>query len=501
MICAPWLKPRVGPYDVTSQPLASQRPRSPLTLMQTMEHRSSCLGSRPVDRAAMIEAASRSLRQQMGRNRDNRPRSKGSLHDVRGEAARASGGGAGGGGGGGGAEPEPRSAENAQRRIRSAENEHRFVHSGTMPREAPHVVSSPSSALYSYPADEEAGQGPGGHPGLEDVAHLGELKRPLSRKKDPSASAAAGLGAFSSPVKMTDAFEQRKTRHPIPVESWGPRPPSRHGLPTKAVPLEASLDQEPNIIIASSSRNRGEGIGVSSSGVVGGTWAAARSPIETRRGRERKAKDRSSPDTDLGISGCGTLGTRSPSGQMLSKSFSSVFDQSSPLRGGDREAAVASRQGTAGTSWAGGAPWAAHVDAGGALEVSGCGLGDGFVAAGGPQPWPGSPAGSCGGQASPPTRKGARHSETVSVEDVDADFDIGLHHLYRRDATPPQVIVTRSTMQRKERGENPRRERERSGSGKQSQQQGEEQARATERQKSMPFCTSLDSDFLSLFAA
>merc|ERR1740129_1693826 len=119
MICAPWLKPRVGPYDVTSQPLASQRPRSPLTLMQTMEHRSSCLGSRPVDRAAMIEAASRSLRQQMGRNRDNRPRSKGSLHDVRGEAARASGasaggaglggggggGGAGGGGGGGGAEP------------------------------------------------------------------------------------------------------------------------------------------------------------------------------------------------------------------------------------------------------------------------------------------------------------------------------------------------------------------------------------------------------------
>lgn len=32
---------------------------------------------------------------------------------------------------------------------------------------------------------------------------------------------------------MTDAFEQKKTRQPIPVESWGPRPPSRAGLPSK----------------------------------------------------------------------------------------------------------------------------------------------------------------------------------------------------------------------------------------------------------------------------
>merc|ERR1719313_1661815 len=72
---------------------------------------------------------------------------------------------------------------------------------------------------------------------LEDPSHLGDLKRPLSRKKDPSASASAGLGAFSSPQPMTGAFEQNKKRQPIPVESWGPRPPSRKGLPPKATPL------------------------------------------------------------------------------------------------------------------------------------------------------------------------------------------------------------------------------------------------------------------------
>lgn len=33
-------------------------------------------------------------------------------------------------------------------------------------------------------------------------------------RQDPSASASAGLGAFSSPQKMTDAFEQNKKWEP-----------------------------------------------------------------------------------------------------------------------------------------------------------------------------------------------------------------------------------------------------------------------------------------------
>lgn len=444
---------------------------------------------RPIDRTAMIEAASRSLRQQMVREAnqrsENRPRSKGSLQATRSlssmvaSAARrgdlevnaSSNGNISGNNGAGnpGAQfdGEPYSVENAQRRIRSAENEHRIIHAAS--REGPHVVSSPSSALDNYAADEEESQPTSGYSGLEDVGNLGDLKRPLSRKKDPSASAAAGLGAFSSPVKMTDAFEQRKYRQPIPVESWGPRPPSRHGLPTKATGLDASLESEPQIV-ATSSRSRGDG-----TSVVGGTWAAARhAPIhETRRGRERKAKDRGTPGPeDLGIFGSGT---RSPNGQQLSKSFSGVFDHNSesisrPVPNAYAPSTFSPSLGL----------WASHVDTSGAngLEVSGCGIGD----SAGP-PWPNSPAGSVG---SPPTRKGARHSETVSVEDVEADMDIGLHlNSHRRDTTPPQVIVTRSTGQK------------RAGQGS---RRGRQEAIREPPQKNMPFSTSLDHDFLSLFA-
>lgn len=448
---------------------------------------------RPIDRTAMIEAASRSLRQQMkleanGRTRD-RPRSKGSLTDMRassmvsashGSATRGAdldtnGSGSNTGGGLAAAEGEPRSAENAQRRIRSAENEHRMIYAGT--REGSQIVSSPSSALDNY-ADNEEDDPQQTRPGLEDISQLGDLKRPLSRKKDPSASAAAGLGAFSSPVKMTDAFEQRKYRQPIPVESWGPRPPSRHGLPPKATGLDATLEAETQIV-ATSSRSRGDG----SSSVVGGTWAAARhAPMhETRRGRERKAKDRGTPGPeDLGIFGCGT---RSPSGQQLTKSFSGVFENSPEFthKGDVMSRPLASSYGP-GALGASLGSWASHVDASGAagLEVSGCGLGD----AAGP-PWPSSPAGSCAG--SPPTRKGARHSETVSVEDVEADnLDLGLHvNSYRRDTTPPQVIVTRSTGKK--------------GTGN-GNRRGREQATQERREKNMPFNTNLDVDFLSLFA-
>ena len=55
-----------------------------------------------------------------------------------------------------------------------------------------------------------------------------------SQRLDPRSADGRAAGPWSqhpSRPRMTDAFEQRKTRQPIPVESWGPRPPSRAGLP------------------------------------------------------------------------------------------------------------------------------------------------------------------------------------------------------------------------------------------------------------------------------
>jgi len=432
-----------------------------------------------------------------------RPRSKGSLHDGTTVDNQSSATAVGIGG-------EPRSAENAQRRIRSAENQHRMVSTG--PREAlPLNASGPITVAPSGPApdsylvdddlEEDAMQAVASTPaaavltGIEDAFPQDfhrELKRPLSRKKDPSASAAAGLGAFSGPARMTDAFEQRKTRQPIPVESWGPRPPSRAGLPQKAAPLDEGLaDVDPKILLGQT-RGRGEVGGASSSNgrpagkaagdqalgvkVVGGTWAAARAEprvlSETRnnRGRDRRAGTRNSPEVtypmELGVFGCGT---GAPS-QRLSKSLSGVFDHhNTPFR---------DQKGTA--SWTGSpSSWASHhVDAAGTLEVSGYGLGDTTA------PWPGSPADSCGG-GSPPTRKG-RHAvpDGVSVEDVEAD-DQGRHASYGgRDAASPQVIVTRSSQ---------------NGKARSTIRRGSDQRPRGEQ--SMPFNTSLDVDFLSLFAS
>lgn len=463
-----------------------------------------------LDRAAMIEAASRSLRQQIshGAARD-RPCSKGLYHDGANGTIPS-----GPAGWQGIPMDEPRSAENAQRRIRSAENQHRMVSAGRdgLPMGST-VASTPStSALDNYPLEDDVEDDTAALTiPLEDATTRifptdfhPELKRPLSRKKDPSASAAAGLGAFAGPSRMTDAFEQRKARQPIPVESWGPRPPSRAGLPQKAsAPLDAGLG---DVLLSSSSRASGSGssagrpsskageqspgsrpsskVGgeqaLGSSKVTGGTWAAARSDprvhSETRRGRERKAanRDRGSPEVghaaaaDLGVFGCGT---RAPN-QQLTKSLSGVFDHhTNEFRG---PAAAPCRTSGHGSTWA---------DEPTALEVSGCGFGDPATAA-----WPGSPAQSCGG--SPPTRKGARHSlaEPVSVEDVEAEQDHTMH-FRRGDAIPPQVIVTRSRDQAEQ--------HQRRGQVRRSA----EQRVPSKRETHMPFSTSLDVDFLSLFAS
>jgi len=283
-----------------------------------------------LDRAAMIEAASRSLRQQM--RGALRPASKSALHD--------------------GAE-EPRSAENAQRRIRSAENQHRSASSHCELGSSTVAPTPSTSALDNY-LEDDVEEDVTGNSGLDDVPRVPhdfpqELKRPASRKKDPSASAAAGLGAFSGPARMTDAFEQRKTRQPIPVESWGPRPPSRAGLPPKAESMErgegvrgaaaSSSTGRPMLSRGESSqgnsrpsskmsnearaKSSAEQANLQGSKVVGGTWASARvkprvaarvvisggsgsvPAADARRGRERR-NTRGGPEAaDLGVFGRG----------------------------------------------------------------------------------------------------------------------------------------------------------------------------------------------------
>lgn len=435
----------------------------------------------PFDRAAMIEAASRSLRQRMARPQSKGlTRSKGSARaDPRLERDRG----------------EARSAG----RMRSAENEHRA---------SQRRLSAEKKETSDLDEENETPQP------FEDPAQLGELRRPLSRKKDPSASAAAGLGAFASPVRVTDAFEQRKTRRPIPVESWGPRPPSRsgRGVPTKCGPLEGDRLQEHRAAAAcvlqdslgdaSSPRARGRqhdetgDRGERGDRQVGGTWAAARASAERRGGGDRsKGPTRSATEQDLGVFGCGTGGT--PSHRLSSSATRASLES----RGLERTGSVSGDSAV-------GPPWPMSraipdVDAG-ELEVSGWGLGGGGGQLG--TSWPlsqhtrSSPAvgqrtenaahnnaiTGLGG-TSPPTRHGQRshHEARVSVEDVEEDLDLGLHiSAYRRDATPPAVIVTNSRAKEQERTPS-KRAQERNGRGS----------------RNMPFSTSLDNDFLSLFAS
>jgi len=480
------------------------------------------------DRAAMIEAASRNLRQQMAKSREL-PRSKGSP-ELLGSSPKAQGSARNESWHGrdrrGSAEQrggeQQQSSETAQRRMRSAEGNHTRVPAGSQAQL--HGGLQGEDAL-----SPTAGATPGGeHPALVDqfpsgeiveersqsttagiesdgAVNLGDLKRPLSRKKDPSASAAAGLGAIASPARpLTDAFEHKKARQPIPVESWGPRPPSRHGSSTKSAPLgtEAGWDEESQMS-SSSSRGRGghcdgaEG----GSGISGGTWAAARdkddvklqgssrsSAADSRRGSggdrgERKSSSGSfRPPEDLGIFGCSA---GSPTNLRSNNMQQGMNGMGSPIH--------RASTGSAGiVEWAAtkdldGNPWQPQRDPGASrlsqastadsgsfgLEVNGCGL---------------------GGGRPPPTRQGARTSGSgptdgmgISVEDVDDELDSGLLNvsgIYRREATPPQVIVTRSSQQARER-EASKGRRERGG----------------RQQRPAPLFTSLEDDFLSLFAS
>eukprot|EP00419_Tripos_fusus_P004768 CAMPEP_0172681752 /NCGR_PEP_ID=MMETSP1074-20121228/17684_1 /TAXON_ID=2916 /ORGANISM="Ceratium fusus, Strain PA161109" /LENGTH=317 /DNA_ID=CAMNT_0013500309 /DNA_START=100 /DNA_END=1053 /DNA_ORIENTATION=- len=317
----------------------------------------------------MIEAASQTLRQQIARGGlRERPRSKGQSRGSLSQAAEGSFG-------------SPRYPEPAVRRIRSAENQHRIL----------------AESREENATDEDLYEDPdlSHNPDFEDVPSfqdLQEFKRPCSRKKDPSASAAAGLGAFAGPSHLTDAFGQRKSRQPIPVESWGPRPPSRAGPPQKATLIDLTFDEGSTRFLGTSRGSRTENSLSSSVGrsavklsgseqSAGATWAAARPRGHsegTRRGRDRRA----------------------------------------------------------------------------------------------------------------PNPKGRNLAEAVSVEDFESDIEAVLHGNFGRDAPAPQLIVTRSAQPNMNSVELRRSNDARAGKDK------------SQREAALPgFNTSLDDDFLSLFAS
>lgn len=401
-----------------------------------------------VDRVAMIEAASRGLRQQLqrGGGARDRPRSNGSQHD----AAMV------------GTSPWP--AESSQRRNRSAEHQHRTV------RERCRQQTFEILADGDVESDED--------PLASSCPGLEELKRPTTRKKDPSASAVLGLGQFSGPARMQDAFEAKKTRQPIPVQSWGPRPPSRGG-PSRGSTQIGGSDEAKHIL--GQPRGRGS-CGASSScsrqsgrpptaAEVGGTWAAARGEArvtnETRRGRDRRSSaTRGMPEGICGADLGGLLFDGSGGSQALHQQLhQQILHQPVAQQSGLEYA---------------GAPWQAEEGAFAAAEA-GCG-----------SPWPGgtfptSPGPESSGNSA--TRQRPRQMDGVSVEDFDADPDSPQHGL-RREATPPQVVVTRSGPGGRSRG-----------SGGHGAKRWKEKEVDSQRPQSKPFDTSLDMDFLSLFAS
>eukprot|EP00927_Polykrikos_kofoidii_P071510 TRINITY_DN67774_c0_g1_i1.p1 TRINITY_DN67774_c0_g1~~TRINITY_DN67774_c0_g1_i1.p1 ORF type:complete len:411 (-),score=56.98 TRINITY_DN67774_c0_g1_i1:196-1428(-) len=409
----------------------------PLLDIQACSHK-------PIDRVAMIEAASRNLRQQVGKNQD-RAWSRGTDSSM-----------------------STIVVDDAQRRNHSAENQHRLVSAsrcGT--RDGGYLNStSSSSALDPYPPEEETLRCPG-NVCLDDVPPFPDVKRPLSRKKGPSASAAAGLGELSGPARLTDAFEQRKTRHPIPVESWGPRPPSRHGIKTVNSDV-GGLDEDGKMLVSNSRNRVVENCTTQTGGrpnsrtsteggtkalKAGGTWAAARGgasfrglsdPGVSRRGRRPPQAVRNACCADdLGVSG---RGTRPPS-------------QQQHLKG---SGAALSSSGSFGDDGSQRFPWGTDVGTDGQEEFR-----------------MSSPQSSTS-----PMRRGRHNVDVlapVSLEDVEADADAS----YWTSDRPLQVIVTRS-QQGKGRGD-PRRR---------CDQRNRDQA-----QGNMRFDTKLDVGFLSLFAA
>lgn len=326
----------------------------------------------------MIEAASQTLRQQIARGGlRERPRSKGN-YGTRGSLSQAAEG----------SFSSPRYPEHATRRIRSAENQQRILaESREGNADAPMIVDR-------YPSEEDLDDDQDlSHEDVRSFQDFQEFKRPCSRKKDPSASAAAGLGAFAGPSHMTDAFGQRKARQPIPVESWGPRPPSRAGPPQKATLIDLTFDEGSPRFLGTSRGSRNENtlsssVGRSSvklsgseQGAGSSTWAAARPRGHsegTRRGRDKRA----------------------------------------------------------------------------------------------------------------PNWKGRNLAETVSVEDFESDIEAVLHGKSGRDATAPQLIVTRSSQLNMNIGDV-----RRSGDARAAKDK-------SQREATIPgFNTSLDDDFLSLFAS
>jgi len=104
------------------------------------------------------------------------------------------------------------------------------------------------------------------------------MKRPPSRKKNPSQSAVAGLGAFASasPVLVTNAFEKPKSIRPPFDSMHNRRPPSRHKEPTKSLHLEG----EPKEIVNGRTSE------------TDGRWACARS---TDRAEAKKGPPEAPP--------------------------------------------------------------------------------------------------------------------------------------------------------------------------------------------------------------
>jgi len=123
---------------------------------------------------------------------------------------------------------------------------------------------------------------------------------------------------------------------------------------------------------------------------------------------------------------------------------------------------------------AGGGPDGTGWDAHGPLEINGKSLDPSC----GP-PWPSSPNGVSSGNSPPRRGRHPNAADMVAVEDVEADLDAdrGLAVNYWRDAPAkrPVIVTTRRNAR---------------------ETRGKEQAGQVE----VPFTTSLDEDFLSLFA-